>query len=167
MPEQLTMPLAQSQPPRKPDPKAEWFQEHVTIAFDGGCRGNPGPSYGSFEVRLNGNQILGRNRVEFGPGTRNTAEFQACQQALEELLDWLKEHGRQDPGKYWVQIYTDSTIVRNRLMGRNRIFKKRAWADSSRRMFERAEKALSILRQFGGFKVTWQPRERNVERFGH
>ena len=49
----------------------------VEIYFDGGCLGNPGQKYGSFQVLFDGKQIASRSRAEFGHGTNNEAEFNA------------------------------------------------------------------------------------------
>jgi len=61
-------------------------------------------------------------------------------------------------------IETDSTIVRNRLVVKNVIFKK---YPSSQRMFALANECLEIMNQFGKFQVIWKGRANNVERFGH
>ena len=55
----------------------------VEIYFDGGCLGNPGKKYGSFQVKLDGKEILKRTRVQFGHGTNNEAEFNALKLALD------------------------------------------------------------------------------------
>jgi len=61
-------------------------------------------------------------------------------------------------------IETDSTIVRNRLVVKNVVFKK---YPSSQRMFVLANECLEIMNRFGKFQVIWKGRANNVERFGH
>lgn len=136
---------------------------NVKIYFDGGCHGNPGQKYGSFQVLFNGTQIAGRSRVGFDHGTNNEAEFNSLKLALDETVAWL-ESKAINPRTLSLVVETDSTIVRNRLMGRNVIFKKHP---SSQRMFALATDCLEILNQFGQFDVIWKGRENNVERFGH
>ena len=62
----------------------------VEIYFDGGCLGNPGQKYGSFQIKLDGKEIIKRSRVNFGFGTNNEAEFNALKLALDEAADGFK-----------------------------------------------------------------------------
>jgi len=135
----------------------------VEIYFDGGCLGNPGQKYGSCQVKLDGKEILKRSRVNFGFGTNNEAEFNALKLALDEALGMFKAKAI-DLSALSLVVETDSTIVRNRLVVKNVIFKK---YPSSQRMFALANECLEIMRQFGKFQVTWKGRANNVERFGH
>ncbi len=133
------------------------------IFFDGGCLGNPGQKYGSFQVKLDGKAILKRNRVNFGFGTNNEAEFNALKLALDEAVVWFQAKAI-DLKSLSLAIETDSTIVRNRLVVKNVIFKK---YPSSERMFALANECLGVMNQFGKFDVIWKGRANNVERFGH
>ena len=104
-----------------------------------------------------------RSRAEFGHGTNNEAEFNALKLALDESVKWFQS---ENIGltSLSLLVETDSTIVRNRLVVKNVIFKK---YPSSERMFALANECLAILKQFGRFDVVWKGRENNVERFGH
>jgi len=133
------------------------------IYFDGGCLGNPGQKYGSFQIKLDGKEIMKRRRVDFGFGTNNEAEFNALKLALDEALGWFQEKSIELKSLS-LAIETDSTIVRNRLAVKNVIFKK---YPSSQRMFALASECLEIMNQFGAFQVIWKGRANNVERFGH
>jgi ribonuclease HI len=135
----------------------------VEIYFDGGCLGNPGKKYGSFQVKLDGQEILKRSRVNFGFGTNNEAEFNALKLALDEVVGWFQPKST-DLKTLSLIVETDSTIVRNRLVVKNVIFKK---YPSSERMFALANECLGIMNQFGNFQVNWKGRANNVERFGH
>ena len=135
----------------------------VEIFFDGGCLGNPGQKYGSFQIKLNGQEILKRSRVDFGFGTNNEAEFNALKLALDEAVRWFQSKATELKSLSLV-VETDSTIVRNRLVVKNVIFKK---YPSSERMFALANECLGIMKQFGNFDVVWKGRTHNVERFGH
>ena len=135
----------------------------VEIFFDGGCLGNPGQKYGSFQVLLDGKQVASRNRVDFGHGTNNEAEFNSLKLALDEAVGWFQSKAIELKTLSLV-VETDSTIVRNRLVVKNVIFKK---YPSSQRMFALANECLAITNQFGKFDVVWRGRENNVERFGH
>ena len=133
------------------------------IYFDGGCLGNPGQKYGSFQVKLDGKEIVKRSRVDFGFGTNNEAEFNALKLALDEAMRLFQEKAVELKSLSLV-IETDSTIVRNRLVVKNVVFKK---YPSSQRMFALANECLEIMNQFGKFQVIWKGRANNVERFGH
>jgi ribonuclease HI len=149
------VPKSASQP-IKTSGKAEIF-------FDGGCLGNPGQKYGSFQVKLDGKEIVKRSRVDFGFGTNNEAEFNSLKLALDEADAWFQEKAIELKSLSLV-IETDSTIVRNRLVVKNVILKK---YPSSQRMFALANECLGIMNQFEKFQVIWKGRANNVERFGH
>ena len=74
--------------PTKTSGKAE-------IYFDGGCLGNPGQKYGSFQVKLDDKEIIKRSRVDFGFGTNNEAEFNALKLALDESVGWPSGEGHR------------------------------------------------------------------------
>jgi len=133
------------------------------IYFDGGCLGNPGQKYGSFQVKLDGREIVKRSRVDFGFGTNNEAEFNALKLALDEAARLFQEKAVELKSLSLV-IETDSTIVRNRLVVKNVVFKK---YPSSQRMFALANECLGIMNRFEKFQVIWKGRANNVERFGH
>jgi len=135
----------------------------MEIFFDGGCLGNPGKKYGSFQVKLDGREILKRSRVNFGFGTNNEAEFNALKLALDEAVGWLQSEAMNVKGVSLL-VETDSTIVRNRLVVKNVIFKK---YPSSERMFALANECLGLMNRFGKFNVVWKGRASNVQRFGH
>lgn len=134
----------------------------ITIHFDGGCRPtNPGNKYGSYEIKLDG-LLFDRKTFELGHGTNNEAEFESLEKALVYVIChniWEELH----PHNYSVEIFTDSTILRNRIAGKNRSKK----SEPQQRMFALAERCLALLACFKSFKIHWQPRQHNVERFGH
>lgn len=139
----------------------------IQIYFDGGCAPtNPGYKYGSFEVLMNGSQVNIQSRFPLGFGTNNEAEFESLIKALDWTLEQLTLDGYK-PGDYEVKLFTDSKIVVNRINGENRIHKKPAWRESSERMFRLANLVRDRLVKFADADIEWNPRERNVERFGH
>ena len=82
--------------------------------FDGGCIPNPGRKYGSWMIEVNGQECTRRERIDFGQGTNNEAEFEALESALRFSLDNLPLAGL-NPRDFSVFLETDSTIVRNRI----------------------------------------------------
>ena len=131
---------------------------------DGGCFPNPGTKYGSFEVLLDGVSVKKVLRQSLGHGTNNEAEWEIIIEALHWTLNALTEGGFSAID-YNIKMFTDSEIVRNRLMKKNKIFKK--YPESSKRMFDLANRVLGLLIKFKSFNVTWESREFNVARFGH
>jgi ribonuclease HI len=138
----------------------------IKIYFDGGCSPNPGNKYGSHEVLIEGGWRFKADREAFGHGTNNEAEFNALQSAINKISK-AAAAGFIEPKNHCVMIETDSVIVRNRLMGKNKIHKKLEWRTASERMFNLAEAALKTLREFSYFEVIWKRRDSNVARFGH
>lgn len=135
----------------------------ISIHFDGGCRpSNPGNKYGSYEILLCGRSVKVESRVELGYGTNNEAEFNILIRALDWTLDELDRAGFS-PKAFSLWLHTDSTIVRNRLLGRNQTIR----TESQRRMQWLADDCLALIRQFGHVRVDWNGRELNVARFGH
>jgi len=137
----------------------------VVLRFDGGCRGNPGEMYGSYEVTILGLTPLKEIRFELGHGTCNVAEFRSLQRGLLKLVACV------NPVECDLQVITDSMIVRNRLMGKNKLHKKPAWepawAERSAVMRGLVCECLSQLHKFKSFTVEWQGRASNVTAFGH
>lgn len=137
----------------------------VQIQFDGGCSPNPGQKYGSYSISMNGAEAYAVQRLPFGYGTNNEAEFEALLESLHKSLELLSLAG-WTPAIFSVYIVTDSTIVRNRING-SRKNKLNAGSDPERRMSALALKCLALLNQFKSFTIEWQPRESNVALFGH
>ena len=134
----------------------------IDIYFDGGCAPNPGKKYGSYEVDVNGVRTLFGSRIEFGFGTNNEAEFEALMAGLQESLRSIEAAG-MEPSVFHLRMWTDSTIVRNRVSGRY----KKAKKPYELRMANYAARCTSMIKQFGSFEIQWHRRDNNVAMFGH
>lgn len=135
----------------------------IQIYFDGGCRpSNPGNKYGSYEVLMDGVNVHTVSEQEFGFGTNNEAEFESLLSALEWTLKSLVDYG-YSPSQYRLSIFTDSMIVRNRISGQH----KSNRSEPQQRMSALTRRCHDWIEKFGGMEIVWQPREANVERFGH
>ncbi len=130
----------------------------ITIHFDGGCQPNPGNKYGSFEVLLDGIRVHKAERVKLGWGTNNEAEFDIFIEALKWVQNELPKGGFE-PHKFDLEAFTDSTIVRNRLV--------KPHLRGNSRMWKLANRCLAIALKFRSFRANWNRRDRNVARFGH
>lgn len=143
--------------------------EHLIIRFDGGCIPNPGRKYGSYYVSHNGMKVIERIRFDLGDETSNEAEFQTLETALADTIYALERAGIP-PAHYWVQVYTDSSLVHHRLVVRNPRPRPEAESEraiSARRMHLLARRCLNLLCRFGFHQVWWQSRKANVAAFGH
>ena len=70
-------------------PRAFEITGTAEIYFDGGCLGNPGQKYGSFQIKLDGKEIMKRSRVDFGFGTNDHQQFNECKSGgLYRLTAW-------------------------------------------------------------------------------
>ena len=135
----------------------------ITIRFDGGCRPtNPGNKYGSYRVEFLGRLLRHSSQFELGWGTNNEAEFEALLEALKWVRDTLANEG-YNAADFSVRLLTDSTILMNRINGRNRANK----SEPQQRMFRLSAACLDYLKPFAGFLVHWRSRHENVVVFGH
>ncbi|HEY66074.1 MAG TPA: ribonuclease HI family protein [Caldilineae bacterium] len=129
----------------------------LTLVFDGGSRGNPGPGYGSYAFLWPGKppEI---HRLRFGTLTNNEAEYDTLIAALEALLGRLAREG-VDPGDVHLDIRGDSRLVINQING--------VWRVREPRLQARWQKARALLEPFGRVTLRHQPRERSVNLLGH
>src|SRR3982751_2745639 len=85
-----------------PRPMAKVNNETLTLEFDGGSRGNPGPAGIGVVVRAaDGTPVVTLGRF-IGRATNNVAEYRALIQALEEAIKL---------GAKKVQIRGDSELI--------------------------------------------------------
>jgi ribonuclease HI len=128
------------------------------IVFDGGSKGNPGPAYGSFFIRPWADEEGVIERLNFGTGTNNEAEYLTLIASLRYLLAFLD--GKQEaPQDVSVEIRGDSQLVLRQV--------KKAWKAKDQRMRTLRDEVHQLLDRFGQVKLTEQPRKKIVERLGH
>lgn len=135
----------------------------IQIYFDGGCRPtNPGNKYGSYEVVLNSDTIQLVSQVELGWGTNNEAEFDMLLLALQFAVSSCADYG-YSLYQTSIEVFTDSTIVANRI--NNRAIGGKG--EPAQRMGRLTKCCLHYMDQFSSAITYWQRREANVTRFGH
>lgn len=142
------------------------FGAHNTIQihFDGGCRPtNPGNRYGSFCVKHAERVVFQNERMEFGRGTNNEAEFLALLFGLDWSLNWLPTWCSRQLKHWKVKMVTDSQIVRGRVTGAYSSNK----TEPQQRMAALAEQVHVRLEKFGAYEIEWRGRAHNVKLFGH
>jgi ribonuclease HI len=125
---------------------------NISIAFDGGAQGNPGPSYGSYLVQYEGALYIDRH--DFGPGTNNRAEYLALISALE----WTLEH-HPAPESAELHVYGDSQLVIHQLDGSYRV--------RNLGLLPLWEQARALLARFGSVRLQWWSRDNSVKLLGH
>ena len=158
---------------RQSDPAANAQQldgePDYLLVFDGGSKGNPGLGYGSYAIaRLRRGESAARYtrpehfriaRVELGDGmTSNEAEYDTLLVALESLLQELAQRG-EDPATVHLEVRGDSRLILQQIQG--------LWKAKEERLRERRDRALALLRRFGGFSLTETPRSQIVTILGH
>jgi ribonuclease HI len=130
----------------------------VSIVFDGGSRGNPGPAYGSFRLQIGGRKPFEPVRLVFGLGTNNEAEYKALLAAMKDLLDHLKQL-KINPDDVRLAIKGDSRLVIEQISG--------SWKAKDKRMRALRDEVLSLLGQFGRVEVKHHDRSESVRILGH
>jgi ribonuclease HI len=141
-------------PARRRSPEAASSAD-FTLVFDGGSLGNPGLGYGSYEI-VTPDGSLATRQVEFGNQmTNNQAEFRALIAGLEDLLRLLGESA----ATHSLAVRGDSQLVVRGLSGE--------WKVKHPGLRPLHEEASRLLQRFGKVELSWQPRRKSVEAFGH
>jgi ribonuclease HI len=129
------------------------------LTFDGGSKGNPGQGYGSYAITRAKDGARRLKRLELGENTTNNeAEYDTLIAALHDLIGRI-EAARRDPAEFTLEVRGDSALVINQLLGR--------WKVKERRMQDRVDRCLPLLRRFGAVQLRQQPREESVRVLGH
>ncbi len=125
-----------------------------TIWFDGGCQPNPGQGYGSWEIQdEDGVLVQHRQREQFWTMTNNLAEYHALQSAL----GWLITYGLTMD--VVLDLRSDSKLVVEQV--------NRRWRVKNPHLKVVVEQVWELLNHFPDWELNWNPRQINVERFGH
>jgi ribonuclease HI len=130
----------------------------VTLYFDGGSRGNPGPTYGSYLIKSPGLPTSPVKRFSWGSGTNNEAEYRSLISGLRGLLSTLHEHDL-DPAGIRLRVAGDSSLVLNQLAGE--------WKVKSPRMRELLDEASPLLARFAEVSFEHHNRKVSVQVLGH
>lgn len=134
-------------------------QPDYTIVFDGGSKGNPGPSYGSYALERvqDGKQRI--VRLDFGREmTNNEAEYESLIASLQGLIERIELAGRA-PQDFTLEIRGDSALVLNQVEG--------TWKAKDDRMRLLRNRARALLARFKAHRLLHQDREESVRILGH
>jgi ribonuclease HI len=130
----------------------------VTLVFDGGSKGNPGPTYGSYWLKSKGWKQEPVQRMVWGEGTNNEAEYKSLIQGLRGLKKRLREKG-VSARRTALLIKGDSKLVLNQMAG--------TWKTKNPRMRELHDEAISLTKGFGDVRFVHQDRSESVKILGH
>lgn len=128
------------------------------LIFDGGSIGNPGAAYGSFRLQRTGSPPLPVQRLSFGHGTNNEAEYEALLGGLQELGRVLAGDGLR-PSDVEIEVRGDSRLVLEQLRG--------AWRVKNLRLAGLHRQAGELLEGFAHVRLVHQDRSRSVRVLGH
>lgn len=126
------------------DRESQFMDEILTLQFDGGSRGNPGPAGIGVVVRAgDGTPLITLGRY-IGRATNNVAEYTALITAMEQAL---KLGGKR------IVIRGDSELIIKQMRGEYRVKHP-----DMRTLYERA---IELLRQFEQAKIEHNLRDKN------
>jgi len=128
------------------------------LIFDGGSIGNPGAAYGSFRLQQTGSPPLPVQRLTFGRGTNNEAEYKALLGGLQELQRTLATQGLRT-ADVEVEVRGDSRLVLEQLRG--------TWRVKNPRLAALHREADGLLERFAHVRLVHQDRSRSVRVLGH
>jgi catechol 2,3-dioxygenase len=118
----------------------------LTINFDGGSRGNPGPAAIGVVVRDGNGEVLEKAGEKIGEATNNVAEYKALLRGIELAA----KHGGTD-----LELIGDSQLVARQVQGRYKV--KNAGIKPLHAEVKRA------LRGFDSWSIRNVPRAENAE----
>ncbi len=117
--------------------------QRITIYTDGACSGNPGP--GGWGVIL----IYGKHRKELWGGEKETTNNRMELTAAIEALKALKRDGCA------VDLYTDSTYVKQGITEWIHGWKKRGWKNAQKKPVKNAELWQELDSNTEKHRVSW------------
>lgn len=136
------------------------------IYCDGGCKGNPGPMYGShctdiYDTKIHSDDPIYSciERLTFGEGTNNRAEYMTAIRAVSHLRTVQISQERLTLKDYELILHVDSQLIERQLSGKYQVRDSvigPLFTDLSH-----------ILSEFHSFKIIWVPREVMVDILGH
>jgi ribonuclease HI len=132
--------------------------DRYQIVFDGGSKGNPGPAYGSFFIQPWTDDKGVIERLSFGEGTNNEAEYLSLISSVRYLLAFLAGKGVA-PAAVALEVHGDSQLIMRQL--------KKEWKAKDSRMRALRDEALQLLYRFKSYELNEQPRAKIVKRLGH
>ena len=129
--------------------------EEITITFDGGAKPNPGKGYGSYNIRIDGNDkpIHGESEKFYGDNlTSNQSEYIAVTRGCEKIKELFGNNCK-------IHIVGDSELVLKQISGEYRV--------RNEKLIPLNQELMDYLKEFNSYSVQHRPREQSVKEFGH
>ena len=128
--------------------------KNISVYCDGGCICNPGRMYGSFSVYEGTNRVFESERLEYGEGTNNIAEYMAVISAM-EFVGSIAEVTSEELD---VTVYMDSKLVVSQL--------NKEWKVKDTKIFPLFQRALLLKEQLA-VKLKWISGDKMKKELGH
>ena len=119
----------------------------ITLIFDGGSRGNPGPSAFCY-ILMDDGGILCIHSEYIGIATNNLSEYVGFLNGLRYLVNFV------DPSKSVLKIKTDSELIVKQMKG--------DYSIRNPKLKELADEIKFILSRFKDFDLSHIPRSENL-----
>jgi len=120
--------------------------EYLKIYFDGGSRGNPGPSAIGAVIYDQEDKRVGQISEYIGKYTNNIAEYIS----LEKVLEYISQFETSR-----IILFTDSKLVHNQV--------KKIWKIKDKKILEIYLRLTSKLSAYSTVDLRFVPREENTE----
>ncbi len=120
--------------------------KYLRIFFDGGSRGNPGPSAVGVVIYDHEDNKIGQVSEYIGKHTNNIAEYTA----LEKALEYIEKINAQN-----IIFLTDSKLVHNQM--------KKIWKIKDKRILAIYLRLTEKLSKYNTVDLRLIPREENIE----
>jgi ribonuclease HI len=120
--------------------------KHLKVYFDGGSRGNPGPSAIGAVIYDDKGDRVGELSEYLGKYTNNVAEYMA----LEKVLEYLEKLKVKE-----IILLTDSTLVHNQV--------KKLWKIKDKKILDIYLRLTEKLSKYNKVDLRLIPREENRE----
>lgn len=141
-----------------PDGSGNYNESDYNIICDGGCKGNPGRMYGSYQIATKN----GRSRIErlddLGAGTNNVAEYKALLEAIQDILERCQK-ANVPTERFTLSVRSDSQLMVNQLNG--------VWNVSNERLQLLFEAIHDELTSFKNWDISWVSRDVTSAVLGH
>jgi len=127
------------------------------VVCDGGCHGNPGQMYGSYQIRTRNGRSRIESNLQFEHGTNNVAEYKALLSALLDILERCEAAGVPTK-RFSIAIRSDSQLMVNQING--------VWGVNSDHLRPFFEAVHDELVCFKNWELSWVSREEVVRILG-
>ena len=128
------------------------MNKKILVYTDGGCRGNPGP--GGWGVVINWGFECEYKKTLSGSSKHTTNNKMELMAAIKALL-YIEKISIESKKKYNIEIYTDSTYVKQGITTWIHSWKKRGWKNASGQAVKNQEYWIKLDEVVNNLNVSW------------